>query len=297
MTDHASPSSLCLDSGSKRSAMEVIVTYKAILVQAEDSKAAEDRIKCAADLADRFGALLIGCGSEEIPSFVGDPMFVTNPDLLTVIEDQVDSRLDAAHATFETLAAGRERRWVSQHLTPAEALVLAARTADLIVSSPPPRALTASGQQAGPGFLVVASGRPVLVVPEKKDHLYGDRVLICWKDTREARRAVADALPFLKAAKSVLVATVARPAILGDACREVNEVADALRRHGVSAEGEALTKDERRAVDILLDRASAFGTDLLVAGGYGHSRFGEWVMGGLTRSLLTENDRFVLFSH
>ena len=74
-------------------------------------------------------------------------------------------------------------------------------------------------------------------------------------------------------------------------------MAEALRRHGVSANGEGLLRDERRVGAILCDRAAAMGADLIVAGGYGRTRLGEWVFGGVTQSLIRQTDRFVLLSH
>lgn len=270
---------------------------KAILVHVEASQAAEARVKCAADLADRFGALLIGCGSEMIPAPVGDPLAFTNADLMTTMVETVDEHLAQAAIVFERLAAGRQQRWVSSRSLPDESLVQAARGADLIVTSRPPPGKTDATRHEDPGLLVVISGKPVLVVPPGKDYLAANRVMVCWKDTRESHRAVSDAMPFLKQADQVLVVEVAPPSELGAACDRVAEVADLLRRHGVKASSEGLIRDERRTATILQNRASCFGADLIVTGGYGRSRLGEWAFGGVTKALLEQTERFVLFSH
>ncbi len=271
--------------------------YKSILVHVETTREAEPRVRCAADLADRFGACIIGCGSEMIPMPVYDPMALTDGELMTELVERVDDHLAQSQVIFERIAGNRDRRWVGERSMPDEALNMAARAADLIVTSRPPKGQEDPTRNEDPGLLVVITGRPVLVTPPGQDYLHGNYVLVCWKDSRESRRAVADALPFLLKAKGVLVAEVAPPGELSGACKRADEVAESLRRHGVSAQGEGLIKDERRTATILLDRASTFGADLVVSGGYGRSRLGEWAFGGVTKSLLDQTERFVLLSH
>jgi nucleotide-binding universal stress UspA family protein len=272
------------------------MAYKTILVHVEPDQA-EARVRCALDLADRFGAVTIGCGSELPAQYVADPIYATSTELITLMDAQVDRRLRDAKEVFEHLAGTRDHRWISRHMAPVDALVQAAAVADLVVTSRAPKDTTDVSRHENPSRLAFAAGRPVLVAPPGKDYLAAARIVVCWNDTREARRAVADALPFLIEASAVLVVQVASPDALGSACGAVADVAESLRRQGVVAESEALIKDERRVFDIVRDRASAFGADLLVAGAYGHSRLGEWILGGMTRSLLAQDERFVLLSH
>lgn len=273
------------------------MAYKAILVHVEATKASEARVVCAADLADRFGALLIGCGSEMAPSLHPDPFGAPNGDLLMAMAERVEEHLAQAEVTFERLAGARSKRWISERSMPDETIVAAARAADLIVTSLPEKGKEDPVRNEDPGLLVVISGRPVLVVPPQKDYLAARRILVCWKDTRESRRALSDALPFLQKADEVLVAEVAPRADLAAACKRANEVAESLCRHGVRATGEGLLRDERRTASILLDRASCFAADLIVSGGYGRSRIGEWAFGGVTKALLGQDQYFVLLSH
>ena len=272
------------------------MTYKTILVHVEPEHT-DARVRCALDIADRFGALTIGCGSEPAAQFAANPNIDTSTDLLTSLNVEVDTRLRAAKEVFERLAGTREHRWISRYAPPEAALVQAAGIADLVVTSRAPKGMIDANRHEDLGRLTLAAGRPVLVAPPGKDYLAAGRIVVCWDDTREARRAVADALPFLTKASAVLVVQVAPPEMLGAACGAVADVSDSLRRQGVAAESEALIKDERRVFDIVQNRASAFGADLLVAGAYGHSRLGEWVFGGMTRSLLAQEERFVLLSH
>jgi nucleotide-binding universal stress UspA family protein len=111
------------------------------------------------------------------------------------------------------------------------------------------------------------------------------KALVAWKDGREARRAVADAVPFLSRATEVVVATVDP-----DGSRQSRDgVADVvawLDRHGIKARGEILPGRDEGAR--LAEFAAGLGADLVVSGAYGHSRLREWVLGGVTRSLLDD---------
>jgi nucleotide-binding universal stress UspA family protein len=133
-----------------------------------------------------------------------------------------------------------------------------------------------------PGDIVLQAGRPVLVITSGADHLSAQQVLVAWKDTREARRAVWDALPFLRKAKEVVICAV------GDDARHASarDVQEHLCRHGVAAEILGLQRREATVGDELIQAAERVGADLIVSGGYGHSRMREWVFGGVTCDLL-----------
>ena len=115
-----------------------------------------------------------------------------------------------------------------------------------------------------------------------------ENVLVAWKDTRECRRAVVDALPFLVAARHVLVATIAED----DRISARDSIADVVRflmKHGVKARSEVLDADKMDAAEALLTAATETGADLIVAGGYGHSRLREWAFGGVTRGFIEDS--------
>lgn len=167
-----------------------------------------------------------------------------------------------------------------------------ARVADLIVAARPRRDEKAFGPMTiDGGDLVMTVGRPVLFVPPEIDHLSAKRVIVGWKDTRECRRAVWDALPFLEAANEVMVAAI------GADNRAGKDVAGYLGSHGV----EALALNETKAVgsvgDELVRLAEQEGADLIVCGAYGHSRSREWVFGGVTHDLLDHSPLCCLMSH
>ena len=125
-----------------------------------------------------------------------------------------------------------------------------------------------------------------------------DRVLIAWKDSRESRRAVADALPFLEKADEVMVLGVGSGEDTDNLQFETKDVSDWLARHGVKAcrPTVAAATGDRVEAEILA-HIDDFDADLVVAGGYGHSRATEWVLGGVTRTLLHLPKRYVLLSH
>ena len=150
--------------------------------------------------------------------------------------------------------------------------------------------------RANPSDLLMQTGRPLLVVPDACDWLDLRSVLIAWKDTPECRRAVADALPILREAKDVVVAEIVEDE--ADRSAALSGVEDLVawlfapwrgRRPRVPSEcGNAAAQ---------LDRiASEVGAGMVVAGAYGHSRFREWVFGGVTKRLLTPSSRCSLLS-
>jgi nucleotide-binding universal stress UspA family protein len=141
------------------------------------------------------------------------------------------------------------------------------------------------------------AGRPVLVVPPGVSVLHGRRVLVAWKDTREARRAVADALPLLTQAEEALVLEVVRDDDEREqARRRVDDVVAFLVRHGAATRGDVLESRGRVVADDLLLATERQGADLVVAGGYGHARLREWAFGGVTRDLLARCPKCCLLS-
>lgn len=169
------------------------------------------------------------------------------------------------------------------------------RNADLIVVS----ATDSSGTE-GVEFdfierLVIAAGRPLLVLPflgsAKLDF---DEILVGWDGGREAARAVFDALPLLQEAKRVRIVGVDESA-RGEI--PAASIAELLDRHGVKAELTSVASGGLRTGETLLRAANDHGAGLLVLGAYGHTRFTEFVFGGVTRHVLRHLDRPVLMSH
>jgi nucleotide-binding universal stress UspA family protein len=141
------------------------------------------------------------------------------------------------------------------------------------------------------------SGRPVLVVPYiHKAALKLDRVMVCWDGGRHAARAVGDAMPFLQRAKAVEVVIVRGDAGKGDEIPGA-DIGEHLARHGLKVDVKRIVTDDGDVPDTILSHAADAGTDFLVMGGYGHSRLREFILGGVTRTILGSMTVPVLMSH
>ena len=175
-------------------------------------------------------------------------------------------------------------------------IVAQACRADLIITG-----VTASDFYEGPssahaGEIVMQSGRPVLAVPVASEAFKLDNMLIGWKDTREARRAIADALPLLTLAKQVTVLEIVANDDSLDADKRLKEVIIWLNSHGISAQAlVSISKDTdaTQFVSIVKNQQA----DIVITGAYGHSRFREWVLGGITNELLQSAHFCSFMSH
>ena len=140
------------------------------------------------------------------------------------------------------------------------------------------------------------SGRPVIVVPYiQKQGLKLDRVMACWDGGRMAARAIGDAMPLLERAKAVDLVIVTERG-KNDEITGAN-MSEHLARHGVTVEVKRIAKGDIDVQDAILDYAADSGADLIVMGGYGHSRLREFILGGVTRGILASMTVPVLMSH
>jgi nucleotide-binding universal stress UspA family protein len=141
------------------------------------------------------------------------------------------------------------------------------------------------------------SGRPVLVIPYiQREGFKLDRVMVCWDGSRSAARAVADALPLLVRAKQVEIVLVSSESAKSDEILGA-DIAHHLARHGLKVELRRIVSADVDATNMLLSHAADIGSDLLVMGGYGHSRLREFVLGGVTRGMLASMTLPTLMSH
>ena len=174
-----------------------------------------------------------------------------------------------------------------------------AHQADLVIMAAP-RGPGAAAYAAGLfADLLVGCGRPLLVIPEGWRGPFPARRVVCaWKASREAARAIHDALPALRAADAVDVVLVdPQRNGLSDGSRPGAEVARHLARHGVRAELHAIPRMGHSVGDALIQHARESGADLIVSGGFSHSRMREQLLGGVTRELQERSPVPVLFSH
>jgi nucleotide-binding universal stress UspA family protein len=274
--------------------------YKTLLAHLDLDETDDGRARLAADLAKRFGAALIGVsGWAPSPSFSGDTAVIeTPPEVvdLEVMEDLLKTRGDA----FREIATrgGVEAEWRSALALPTELVVQEAGGADLlIVGATHHPVLRDPYRMVDPGAVLLRAGRPILLVPPAVASLSGKRIAIAWKDTREARRAVSDALPFLEQADSVAVVEFGDDADPSAAEHGQADLLNFLARHGVRGTGARTMAIAGTVGESLFRLIRDEAVDLIVAGGYGHSRLGEAVFGGLTRDLLTGSPVCCLLSH
>ena len=150
-----------------------------------------------------------------------------------------------------------------------------------------------------PEDVIVGSGRPVLVVPHAGEYTtIGRRILIAWDSSREAARALHDALPLIaKAEAAVVVGVSMREAQAERAEPSLNRIVRHLGRHGIPARLEEIVGSDVPVTELLLSRAADFNADLLVAGAYHHAQFREALIGGVSRGLLDHATVPMLMSH
>ena len=277
--------------------------YASILVHVENGSASSDaRLRLAASLARRFDAALIGVAAGAVPmptvDTFGGGVFIG--EIIAEEEKQLRAELVAAGEHFRANPAvqGLTLEWRSVVDLPAEALVRESRSADMIVvGRDPDPGRTGVHRSADPGEVIMGAGRPVLVVPPGTETLEARNVVVGWKDSREARRAIWDAAPFLRAAEAVHVVEIADEEENEVATARVAEVVDHLARHKIAARGEVRAQRQSSAAGELILCAEQRDADLIVLGGYGHPRLREWMFGGVTRELLKNSPKCCLLSH
>ena len=182
----------------------------------------------------------------------------------------------------------------------AAPLIELAKSVDLTIAGQhPPNSQSDGASRFRPEEIVLATGRPVLVVPYAGTfETVGKRILIAWDGTREANRALNDALPLLTQAQAVSVIYVASRARELEQHRSALErMVSHLRRHGIAANLEDTLRGDMAISDILLSRAADLAADLIVSGCYHHSQLREALFGGLSRELLKRMTVPVLMSH
>ena len=273
------------------------MSYSTLMVHLDLNGANAARLQIAGDLAERFDARLIGITAADI-----QPLYYMEgapaQDLLEKDRARLKSQMADCEAHFRRFMKGRADKieWRSALDWPNDFAARNARAADLLITGGEAGRSDAT-RQINPGELVLRAGRPVLVAPPKAEWLKLDSMVVAWKDTREARRAVADALPLLHKAREVIVVELLDAgADQAAAKNRVDDVAAWLVRRGIGASSIA-TKALIGVTDRLAILAQDEGAGVIVAGGYGHTRLQEWVFGGVTRELLKQQKCCALLSH
>lgn len=277
------------------------MTYATVMVSLAVDQPNEARLQVAGELAERFEAAVIGVTAAQF----APPLYFADGAAAQRVIDEGEASVKRRLADLETQfrAATRNRgghvEWRGAMDFPARHILREARCADIIVSGGRSPAFSDAFALASPKDLVMQAGRPVLVVPDGVNWLDLRSVLVAWKDTPEARRAVTDALPLLRKAKEVtVVEIVERDDDREAAMAGVTDVVAWLARQRVTATARVSEIGQgATAADQLEKVAGDVGAGLIVAGAYGHSRFREMILGGFTQYLINQSIRCVLLSH
>lgn len=295
--------------------------FRDIVVVLDDSTASEIRLELAVAVAQRHDAHLTGFSALDMLMPAGpyvQPRTFSQVETLPAsqmlnwsagsLAESPETFQQAAETAERIEAAFRSRlrssavrgEWRMAGDNVSEALVRQARHADLTIlgqvdpNHPPPP----GGRQLLEDVLMT-SGRPILVVPYiGRYETAGTKVLVGWNNSREAARAMSDAMPMLSKAESVMVLEAAPP--VRKAATDHGDGAGVVRhlaRHGINARASRSVMVDISAADALLSHAADMSADLLVVGGYGHSRLRELILGGVTRGLLQHMTLPVLMSH
>lgn len=277
-------------------------SLKQVLVHLDPSIGAAQRLALARQIAGQHGAAVTALYATT-PVFVGLPYSPELAPTMAASLIEIDNERRArTRKMFEEslLAPGVPANWSETPDLPViGAFAQQALHADLIVlgQRDPTDVLTAGGLADFPEQVMLASGRLALVVPYVGcPPRVGETVVIAWKETREAARAVAAAMPILQRAREVHVACWGQ--------EELPEVQGArlgldgyLRLHGIEPTWHREGAAPDNLGEMLLSRIFDLGADLLVMGCYGHSRAREWILGGTSRSVLASMTVPVLMAH
>ena len=279
------------------------MSYRTILVHVDDSERANERINIAARIALAENAHLIGVAMTGI-STVLYPVGIIDADArtFTPILESLQERANRALAEFESAVqkmgiASFEKRLVDDEV--GGGLILQARYCDLVVigqtdpSEPPPIV-----PSDFPEYVLMNAARPVLFIPYAGHFSsVGKRPLVAWDASMAATRAVADAIPFLQQAEVVDVVVFnpkEQSGVHGD--QPGADIALYLARHDIKVN--VLQQTTTIPVgEALLSLAADIAADMIVMGGYGHARFREILLGGVTRTILGSMTVPVLMSH
>jgi nucleotide-binding universal stress UspA family protein len=277
------------------------MSYKTLMVYADEGLDSDTRITLACDLAKAFEAHLIGVsGSAPVPPPMGDPYMGGGVmgEALTLYRDLAERNVTRAEARFREISKDRSAgiEWRGHIGFPAELMIAQSRAADLLILGR--RTDRAPFYDPDPADVLMASGRPVLVVPPAAPRTpIGWPAVIAWSDSREARRAVAAALPMLRQTGTAHVLEICDDEATDEVRARLGDVVAWLERHGIAADCDVRPRGNDSCADAILNFAAETSAGLIVAGGYGHARLREWALGGVTRTLLDSSPVCLLLSH
>lgn len=277
------------------------MTYSTIMVSLASDQRNEHCLKIASDMVGRFDARAVGIAAAE---FSSPPFFTSGEQADRLVQQDrsaIKTRLSELEVEFRSAMSkgAKQVEWRVSIESPTRFVAQEARAADIVViGQRRDNGLGVPLAQVNPSDLVMQIGRPLLIVPETVGWLDLRSVLVAWKDTAEARRAIVDSLPLLRKAKDISIVEVVENGSSREAAlRRTGDVVAWLARHDIVASAFVPERSSEWDATIELDRsASNIGAGVIVAGAYGHSRLREWVFGGATQYFANKSERCVLLS-
>lgn len=277
--------------------------YKTILAVLDTPRNAQQITDFSISLAEQFQSHVIGLHAEALATVpLVAPMEIPDPATVQALQDMAHAETLDVEKIFRERAErnGTSYEWrsfVSSAGFNASSLIDSARNCDLVIAAQGENTILSESRADLENFLF-ESGRPVMLVPYiLKEPKPIKRVLIAWNGSREAARATFDALPFLKAAKSVEVFSVDPPETRTQSAAMAGaEIAATLARHGVKITVVCQEADHLPASAAIANRLSDSSIDLLVMGAYSHKRWWEVLFGGVTRTVLESMTALTLLS-
>jgi nucleotide-binding universal stress UspA family protein len=273
--------------------------YRSLLVHLDLGRSNANLLAFAVEFAQRFEARVMGIAASA-PPFLAYADVGVDGESFELERSEIGHEIGAAEAEFRAAFRHRETpvewRAAEDDADLVRYVSRQARNADLLLTAVAPGDILDRTRAMHTGALVMQVGRPVLLVPLAVRGARLDRVLVGWKDTRETRRAIADALPLLCRAEVTVVEVAKKGGPMEAARRHLDDVVGWLVRHGVAAKAYPVSATGDDAAD-LRAAAQSIDADVIVAGAYGHSRVREWMLGGVTKDLLLSPHRCCLVSH
>jgi nucleotide-binding universal stress UspA family protein len=271
------------------------------MVQLELGRSNAAPLGVARDLARRLQAPVTGVATAQpIQVVVGDGFY--GGDIVREDSEWIEQDAQSTEAEFREEMNGHpyglDWDMAITRYPLSDRIASVTSTADILVVGVgrDESEISSSTRRVDVDDLIMQTGRPILAVPRGVEHFDFQCALVAWKDTREARRAVADALPLLRQMSKVVIAEITHPAEQGVSQAGLSKMVAWLARHGVTAVPRLVLSHGDDGAR-LLALAEEEGAELIVAGAYGHSRLREWVLGGVTRNLLRHCGHCLLLSH
>jgi nucleotide-binding universal stress UspA family protein len=290
--------------------MPALPLFQDLLVYMDESAAAANALAYAQAIARAADGHLAGLMFGFMSPYPATIYMEASPDIWVAAQRRAAEEADAVEKRLkERLAFAKDgielRRKEVMGGEAGRVLALHGRYTDAVVIGWSKRSGEKDGTSDGTEFerdlfrsALFESGRPVILVPEAhKAKEPPRRILIAWSPEREATRAVHDALPLLRGAELVTVLAVAEGGtIIGEEDAGA-DIARHLARHDIRTDVKHVPANGRTAQMVIADEARYLGSDLIVMGGYGHSRLSEWIFGGVTRDMMADLKTPVLMAH